>query len=62
MSQDRPKCVRFINGNLRCLQGWCQILWAVRDLNPLRKTVPWSACGSETDIRYAIKNAQEGDE
>jgi hypothetical protein len=36
---DKPKRVRFINTHLRCLQGWCQMLWAVRDLNPLRKTV-----------------------
>jgi NAD-dependent SIR2 family protein deacetylase len=51
----KPKRVKYINGNLRCLR--CGNTWQVVDLNPERREVDCPVCAQCNDIREAIGRA-----
>jgi hypothetical protein len=47
-----PKFIKFFTGLLGC--GACRHTWQVIDLNPERKVVQCSVCGTDNKITEAI--------
>jgi hypothetical protein len=56
--EQKPKNVKYFDGNLQCQR--CANFWTTSGLNPERKTIGCPICGMVNDIREAIGSARSG--